>query len=211
MEFENNKKIKKFISDSETNQIIDFVNSLQVHTNLSNVHIQNVAKETKGRVLMYDITKTELSKKLSKFQSDNNISDIELPNFIIKIKNKISESLSISDNDVFLQILDSSKGGKIIPHYDSAFENYITYKCNICVLGEPYKLFLEDLSLEVEEKDLYSFEASLYKHWTDPFTSRRIILSFAFIIPIWQMNRNENDFRVRLSNRLIKKFQDLKL
>jgi hypothetical protein len=211
MEFENNKKIKKFISDSQRNQILDFVYSLQSQTNLSNVHIQNVAEELKGKVLMFDLSKTDLSKKLSEFQSDNNISEIELPDYIAEIKTKISKSLSIKDNDVFLQILDSQRGGKIIPHYDTAFKNYITYKCNICVLGEPYKLFVEDSVIEVEEKDLYSFESSLYKHWTEPFSSRRIILSFGFIVPIWEMNRNENDFRIRFSNRLIKKFQEVRL
>lgn len=207
MEFKNHKKINNFISTNEKYEIIKFVDNLKTNSHLSNDHIKNVADGLKGVVTMFDLTKTELSSKLSAFQSSDNISKIKLPIIIHTIKDRISESLSISKNDVFLQIINSEKGGKIIPHYDSAFENYITYKCNISVLSKKYQLYIEDDIIDIEEGNLYSFEASLFKHWTDPFEDKRIILSFGFILPIEELGRNKNDHRVRMSNRLIKKFQ----
>jgi len=207
MEFENHKKIKNFISEIEKEKIINFVETLKNNYEISNHHIKNVSNELNGTSTMFDITKTEFSSKLSNFQSSNNISKTILPNIFFEIKDRISESLSISKDNVFLQILDSQKGGKIIPHYDSGFKNYITYKCNISVFSEQYKLYVEDIIINVDEKDLYSFEASLFKHWTDPFEGRRIVLSFGFILPIQELNRDENDFRVRLSNRIINNFQ----
>jgi hypothetical protein len=102
-----------------------------------------------------------------------------------------------------------NKGGKINPHYDAAINGYINYKCNISVLSENYDLFIGDDSINIEQTDLYGFEASLYKHWTNEFNSRRVFLSFGFIIPYDVTGRNENDPRVRLSQRIQKYFQQL--
>lgn len=207
MEIKNHKKINKFISENEKNNILFFIDNLKNTNNITNNHIKTVANELNGNTIMFDITKTEISSKISNFQSSNNVYEISLPNVIIDLKDRISEVLSLSKDNIFLQIIDSRKGGKIIPHYDTSFENYITYKCNISVLSKKYKLYIEDNIVDIEEGDLYSFEASLFKHWTDPFEGRRIILSFGFILQIEELGRDENDYRVRLSNRIIKKFQ----
>ena len=102
-----------------------------------------------------------------------------------------------------------NKGGRIQPHYDASIDGYINYKCNISVLSEDYKIFIGDSSPVIEQKDLYCFEASLYKHWTEEFNSRRVFLSFGFIVPYSVVGRTENDPRVRLSQRITKYFQKL--
>ena len=63
------------------------------------------------------------------------------------------------------------------------------------------------MAIKIQETDLYGFEASLYKHWTNEFNSRRIFLSIGFILPYSILNRNENDPRIRLSKRIEKYFQ----
>jgi hypothetical protein len=70
----------------------------------------------------------------------------------------------------------------------------------------PYKFYLENEIIDIEEKDIYCFEASLYKHWTNEFNSKRVFLSFGIIIPYETMNISENDPRVRLSKRISKYF-----
>lgn len=55
--------------------------------------------------------------------------------------------------------------------------------------------------------DVYGFEASLYKHWTNEFKSGRVLLSFGFMVPYNCLNRDRNDPRVRLSQRIEKYFQ----
>jgi hypothetical protein len=61
----------------------------------------------------------------------------------------------------------------------------------------------------IEQKDLYCFEASLYKHWTEEFNSRRIFLSFGFLVPYNLLGRNSDDPRVRLSKRIENYFQKI--
>ena len=124
----------------------------------------------------------------------------------ISKENEMTQETNVKEN-VFLQVVDMKKGGKINPHYDASISGYINYKCNISVFSEDYDIFIGDTSARIEEKDLYCFEASLYKHWTNEFNSRRIFLSIGFIVPYSTMNREENDPRVRLSKRIEKYFQ----
>jgi hypothetical protein len=100
-----------------------------------------------------------------------------------------------------------NKGGKINPHYDASINGYVNYKCNISVLSEDYDFFLDKEILKIQETDLYCFEASLYKHWTNEFNSRRVFLSFGFILKYEDLGRDINDPRVRLSKRIEKYFQ----
>jgi hypothetical protein len=68
-------------------------------------------------------------------------------------------------------------------------------------------LNVDQEELKITESDLYYFEASLYKHWTEEFNSRRVILSFGFALKYEELNRSENDPRIRLSKRIEKYFQ----
>jgi hypothetical protein len=102
-----------------------------------------------------------------------------------------------------------NKGGKINPHYDASINGYINYKCNISVLSEDYDIFIGDEKELIQQSDLYCFESSLYKHWTNEFNSRRVFLSIGFLVPYSVTNRSKEDPRVRLSQRIQKYFQNI--
>ena len=201
------KKIKEFISDSEKSDILSFVYSLKLDLDINNEHIKKVASKLNGTSYMFDISKTLISNELSKFQSSDNLINLNLPSIFTDILNRISSTNDISKDNVFLQILNQEIGGLIHPHYDSSIDGYITYKCNICVESGDYRLYVGNEFIDVTQKDLYCFESSLYKHWTDTFNEKRVILSYGFILPYKDLGRNENDYRVRLSKRIIKYFQ----
>ena len=200
---------KKFISKDEVNQIINWIDSVNHSGNDSNHHLTELSKTLNGKSYIFDISNTSLTNYITKFQSISDVSKEGLPSFIFNIIDRISEEFNFPKDNIFLQAVDMNKGGKINPHYDASVDGYINYKCNVSVLSEDYELFLDKGSIKIQETDLYGFEASLYKHWTNEFNSRRIFLSFGFVLPYEILNRTENDPRIRLSKRIGKYFQQL--
>ena len=198
---------KKFITNDESNQIVNWIESINHIGNDSNHHLTELSKDLNGKSYIFDISNTPLTNYISKFQSISDVSKDPLPDFIHNIIDKISKEFNFPKENVFLQVVDMNTGGKINPHYDASIDGYVNYKCNISVLSEDYDLFLDKDTIKIQETDLYSFEASLYKHWTNEFNSRRVFLSFGFILPYDVLGRNESDARVRLSQRITKYFQ----
>jgi hypothetical protein len=148
-----------------------------------------------------------LTNYITKFQSISDVSNEHLPDFIYVIIDRISNEFSLPKENIFLQAVDMNKGGKINPHYDASLDGYVNYKCNISVLSEDYDFYVGDEVVNIQETDLYCFEASLYKHWTNEFNSRRIFLSFGFVLTYEDVNRKITDPRVRLSKRIERYFQ----
>lgn len=208
MEFENYKIIKNFLSVDEANPIIDWVGSID-HTSIPGYHhTLEVAKQLKGNSHMFDISNTELTKKVTKIQSGDDLMIGNPPEIILSLIDKISYTMNIPTDNVFVQVVDMNKGGKIKAHYDVGVNGYIVYKCNISVLSEPYQFNVDKSVIDVEQGDLYCFEASLYKHWTEKeFNSRRVLLSFGFVLPYEILGRSNDDPRVRLSQRIEKYIQ----
>lgn len=200
---------KKFISKDEVNQIVNWIDSINHSGNDSNHHLTELSKTLNGKSYIFDISNTSLTNYITKFQSISDVSKEGLPSFIFNIIDRISEEFNFPKDNIFLQAVDMKKGGKINPHYDASVDGYVNYKCNVSVLSEDYELFLDKESIKIQETDLYGFEASLYKHWTNEFNSRRIFLSFGFVLPYEILNRTENDPRIRLSKRIGKYFQQL--
>ena len=198
---------KKFISKDEVNQIVNWIDSVNHSGNDSNHHLTELSKTLNGKSYIFDISNTSLTNYITKFQSISDVSKEGLPSFIFNIIDRISEEFNFPKDNIFLQAVDMKKGGKINPHYDASVDGYINYKCNVSVLSEDYELFLDKGSIKIQETDLYGFEASLYKHWTNEFNSRRIFLSFGFVLPYEILNRTENDPRIRLSKRIGRYFQ----
>ena len=198
---------KKFISKDEVTQIVNWIDSVNHSGNDSNYHLTELSKTLNGKSYIFDISNTSITNYITKFQSISNVSHDPLPEFIHKIVDRISEEFNFPKNHIFLQAVDMNKGGKINPHYDASIDGYVNYKCNISVLSEDYDLFLDKESIKIQKTDLYGFEASLYKHWTNEFNSRRVFLSFGFVLPYEILNRTENDPRIRLSKRIGKYFQ----
>lgn len=207
MELETYKVKKKFISKDEVNQIVGWIDSVNHSGNDSNHHLSELSKTLNGKSFIFDISNTTLTNYITKFQSISDVSKEPLPSFIYNIIDRISKEFNFPKDNVFLQAVDMNKGGKINPHYDATIDGYINYKCNLSVLSDDYELFLDKESIKIQETDLYGFEASLYKHWTNEFNSRRVFLSFGFILPYEILNRDKNDPRVRLSKRIEKYFQ----
>jgi hypothetical protein len=204
---ENHKIIKNFISGDEVKEIVDWIETINHTGNDSNYHLSELSKGLKGKSCIFDISNTPLTNYITKFQSISDVSKEELPDFIYNIIERISKEFGFPKDHIFLQAVDMNKGGKINPHYDASIDGYINYKCNISVLSEDYNLFLDRDCIEIKETDLYGFEASLYKHWTNEFNSRRVFLSFGFILPYELLGKKENDPRIRLSKRIEKYFQ----
>lgn len=208
MESQNYKIIKEFLDKETRNLIIDYVNSINQQIVINNHHLKHLIDKINGSSYMYDISDTDLTNKITSYQSGGQVMKNNLPPSFHYLIEKISNTLSIPKEHIFLQIVDMKSGGKINPHYDAAFPGYVNYKCNISVLSEDYDFAIDNQIVTVQETDLYCFEASLYKHWTvNPFNSRRILLSFGFMLPYEVLNRKIEDPRIRLSNRIEKYFQ----
>lgn len=203
-----NFKIKRgFITPLESNQILDWIDSIDHVGNDANHHLSEISKDLRGKSCIFDISDTPLTNYITKFQSVSEVSKEKLPDLIYNLIDRISKEFEIPRNHIFLQAIDMNSGGKISPHYDASIDGYVNYKCNISVLSNDYELFLDKDVIGIKETDLYGFEASLYKHWTNEFKSRRVFLSFGFMLPYSVLNRKENDTRIRLSKRIEKYFQ----
>lgn len=209
MESKNHKIIKNFITKDEVKLILEWIDSLDHVGNDPNYHLSELSKSLNGKSCIFDISQTELTKYITKFQSVSDVSTDKLPDFIYNIIYRISTKFNFPKEHIFLQAVDMNKGGKINPHYDASIDGYINYKCNISVLSEDYNIYIDDEVELINETDLYCFEASLYKHWTNEFNSRRVFLSFGFILPYEILKRDENEPRIRLSRRISKYFQNL--
>ena len=209
MESENYKIVKNFISDDEVKLIVDWVDSLNPEEGDPNYHLSEISKTLKGKSCIIDISNTELTNYITNFQSVSKVSKQEVPTIVKTIFKRISEENNLPLDNIFIQAVDMNKGGRIQPHYDASINGYINYKCNISVLSEDYKIFIDGSSPVIKQKDLYCFEASLYKHWTEEFNSRRVFLSFGFIVPYHVLGRTHDNPRVRLSQRITKYFQKL--
>ena len=197
-----------FIDETETIQIVDWISKLSPGAGTPNHHLGELSKSLNGSSTIFDISKTEKTGYITSFQSISGVRQEDVPKFIKDIITRISNKLSIPTDNVFLQAVDMHKGGTIQKHYDASIDGYINYKCNISVLAEDYKFCVDDSTLLIKQGDMYCFEASLYKHWTpEPFNSRRVMLSFGFVLPYEVLNRSEDDPRVRLSKRIERYFQ----
>jgi hypothetical protein len=202
------KIFNNFIDAAETVQLVDWVTGLGHEKGTPNHHLGELSKSLNGTSIMFDISNTELTNYITEFQSISEVRHDGVPDFIDNIIKRIASKLNIPADHVFLQAVDMAKGGSIQKHYDASLDGYVNYKCNISVLAQDYEFCIDEETLVISQSDMYCFEASLYKHWTpSPFTSRRVMLSFGFILPYELLNRDENDPRVRLSKRIKKYFQ----
>ncbi len=209
MESKNHKVIKDFLSIDERKSIIDWVKSIDFTQSVTNQHIKEVRNNLNGNSYMFDISKTYETRKISEFQSSNNVIEQEVPDLIYNLIDRISETIKIPKDRVFFQVLDMNSGGKVKAHYDATVDGFINYKCNISVLSNNYDFYIDKDIMNIDESDLYCFEASLYKHWSNEFNFNRILLSFGFVLTYTELDRDENDPRIRLSKRIEKYFQNL--
>lgn len=202
------KKIENFISDSQVEKIIVWTKSLNHSYKKPNHHLNEISKALNGNSFIFDISNNEITNYITEYQSIGQIFYNKPPQFILNLQKKIANLFQFDLDNSFLQVVNMNKGGEVSPHYDASVDGFINYKCNLSVLSEDYYFFVDTDKFLVKNKDLYCFEASLFKHKTERFNSERIMLSFGFMIPYHKMNRSESDPRVRLSKRIKKYFQN---
>ena len=199
------KIIPNFISPEEQIEIIEFSKN-KPKFDIQNEHIKKINDYTKGWSILYDFSKTAISKNVSKFQGD--ATQIEsAPSIFHNLSQRISDSLSIDKNNVFFQYIVLGATGQVYPHYDAGTPGYITYKCNIAVDGPKQDFIQVDKkTISFNNLDLYCFEANFYKHWMKASENPRIHLSYGFLIPYKTLGYDENSPRVKLSNRIWRAF-----
>jgi hypothetical protein len=208
MEPQNHKLVRCFLNSESRKEVIKYVDSIHEDVVLNDHHLKHLLSKLNGMSYMYDISKTLLTGKLCEFQSGGYVVKQELPEVFHHLVSEIADLIGLPKDNVFLQIVDMNDGGTIGKHYDASYEGYINYKCNVSVMSEDYDFCIDDTIVHISECDMYTFEASLYKHWTvKPFTGRRILLSFGFLVPYEMLGRSGDDPRVRLSKRIEKYFQ----
>lgn len=196
--------ISDFITKEEQSELKEYAAAMP-SAEIANEHIRAVNEQIKGRSILCDLTKTDISNDVSAFQGDATTVQ-QVPAIFHVVGCRIAEKLKIIGEHVFVQCIASGDGGRVAPHYDAAAPGYITYKCNIAIDG-PHKdsIFIAGRSVEVQPGDLYCFEANLYKHWAEP-APPRTLLSYGFLIPLEDLGWDKNDPRVRMSDRIWKKF-----
>jgi hypothetical protein len=207
MEVENHKVKKSFIGKKEASELVEWIEGIDYRKADANHHLAELSKELNGASHIFDVSKTELTRYVTEYQKITNSSEENIPAAIYDLIERIAREIDIPTDHVFFQAVDMQKGGKINPHYDASVEGYVNYKCNLCLLSESYDFFVDGTTFHIEQGDLYCFEASLYKHWTNVFDSRRVFISFGFMVPYERLGRTEKDPRVRLSRRIEKYFQ----
>lgn len=202
------KYITDFISVEERSEIISLGEQFEPNecVEIANEHIKRINKETKGFSVLCDMTHSEVSSAIAKFQGDATVTN-SMPTLFHLIADRIAAKIGISSDHIFCQYIKLGAGGRVQKHYDAGMPGFVTYKCNICISGpDPDFLFVDKSSFDLHLGDLYCFEANFYKHWMDQSESERVVLSYGFIIPLEELGYTESDPRVRLSNRIWKAF-----
>lgn len=199
------KVINDFLPQEETNEILNF-NYKPNDMFIKNKHIKEVNDSMKGWSILCNFSKNEVTNYISKFQGDStNVDDV--PNIFWYLSTKIADVLNINNNNIFFQYIYIGKNGQVKKHYDAGMPGFITYKANIVILGPKVDyIYVGKDKIEIKPNDLYAFEANFYKHWLEKSDIPRIHLSYGFILPYEELGYNENDPRVKLSNKIWKKW-----
>mgnify|MGYP000308268520 CR=1 FL=1 len=197
------KIIHNFIDENARVKTLDWVNTTDFKR-LSHEKdaSANISKELNGFTALFDFNHSYLSQYISQFHGDY-VKD--KPNeILVSLKDKISETLKVSQESSYVQVIVLNAGGEVIPHYDASVNGYVNYKCNVVLDGpEDDYIYVNKDAHIINNSDLYCFEASLFKHWAKPVNCKRVVLSFGFLLPYADLGWSENDPRVKMSNRIM--------
>lgn len=200
----NYKHIPGFLSQKEIQECLAWKPPLNDAV-FKNEHIGKVNSETVGGSVLCDFSQTEISREVAIFQGDATVIS-ESPEIFHRIADRICDS-DIPGDHVFFQAIWLGAGGKVRSHYDAGKPGYSTYKCNIYLQGpEQDSIWIDGDEFQYSIGDLSCFEANLYKHWLDKSDVPRMYLSYGFIVPIEFMGWEKDDPRIRLSDRIWRKF-----
>ena len=193
---------ENFLNDKELKEILLFDKNNKENAEIKSKHIEKLNKEINGWSVLCNFSKTKECNQISKFQGDFTQTE-EMPVVFKEISNKISSTLKIKDNHIFCQYISIGENGKVASHYDVGIPGFITYKCNICVMGPKEDvLTVAKENHIIKPNDLYCFEANFFKHHLKENTQARIHISYGFLLEYKDLNWKEDSPRVKLSNRI---------
>ena len=87
MKEQNHKQFHNFLRNDEKNAIIEYVNTINHKSKADNVHLSHLIDKIRGNSHMYDISKTEITKEITSFQSGG----------IDVMKEELPQSISLID------------------------------------------------------------------------------------------------------------------
>ena len=71
------KIVNNFISIDEKNEIVNFIDSItSSDKDIKDSHVSYIAKKLNGNSYMFDISKNEITKSITSFQSGNSVVNI---------------------------------------------------------------------------------------------------------------------------------------
>jgi len=197
--------INGIISDVEQSDIIQWVNNFRpASTPATNVQSKNISDGLNGYSVLFQLTNTDLVKQVIDYQGEKAIE--QPPEFLIVLKDRlVNEVDDIDGVHVFVQVIVLNPGGEITPHYDASVLGYINYKCNVFVeCPNPDTVYVDKEAQIVRPKGLVCFESSLYKHWMDVASTRRVVLSYGFMVKYENLGFTLDSPRVKLSNKIMR-------
>ena len=198
-------KIEAFLSESEIQSLLEALN-FQHADKKFNKNTQAIAELLKGVVIPYTFNDSPISTQIVEYQSGE--SPRKPSDLLISLRDRIADKIKIKTEHSYLQILNMESAGSILPHYDASIPGYVNLKANIRLVGQKDDLFFyHDKVIVINPGDLYIFEASLYKHWSKQSISSRVTLSFGFMIPYKDLGYHGNEPRLRMSEKIMKKFK----
>lgn len=211
--------IHNFITDEEQFLLKKWFEDLRKthgeNKEVSQKYLKTLQDSINGWSVVRYFSDTEPIRQLKFSLVENEKDDLgETPEFINEIRNRIIDEWQIPgmEDNSFMQMTIYEKGGFVHPHYDPSPDGYITCRANVFFsTWDGDSIYLDKEVIPLKEKDLFCFAASLYRHKTDPCEcDQRIFCSFGFLIPYEHFGLNEDDPRVRLSQRIWNKFINLK-
>ena len=91
---------------------------------IENQYIENVNEGVKGWSALYDFSKTDLTKAVTKPQGDGTVVEDESPEYYKELGLRIASDLSISSENMFFQYIKIGVGGEVQKHYDVRSEEH---------------------------------------------------------------------------------------
>ena len=86
---------KDFLDRQTQQEIIDYVDTINENFVLTDHHLKYLISKINGKSYMYDLSKTDLTSKMTLFQSGGYVMKDELPNVFHILLNKIADKLAL--------------------------------------------------------------------------------------------------------------------
>lgn len=208
-----NSLIHDFVSPHEQATLISWVTTLREKFGkqaiVENDHLRRLQESINGFSVMYLFTETPVMRLFAKTITDSNLIE-DVHALCREVQSRVKNELKYPEMDQhnYLQVMWMGPGGHVKPHYDPSPPGYVNCRANLYLSSyEGDCLHIDKETISLHERDLYCFEPSLYKHWTDPTTvEQRISICFGFLLPYESLGVDPASSRVRFSQKVWNKY-----